>query len=65
MLVGEAEQGGTDLNRDGATNDDVLHIVEPKSLAALNMGLAAATTLRPFGAHNPVALQLEHQMMLS
>jgi hypothetical protein len=63
LLVGETEQGNIDLNRDGDANDDVLHILEPKSLATLNLSLASASTVGPFGAHNPVALQVEHQMV--
>ena len=31
LLVGEVEQGGTDLNLDGDAEDDVLHVVEPRA----------------------------------
>jgi hypothetical protein len=61
LLVGEAEQGETDLNLDGDTDDDVLHIVEPRAHEIVNLELAAATIQGPFGARNPIALQLDGQ----
>jgi len=59
LLVGELEQGGTDLNLDGDAEDDVLYVIEPKAGAILNLELAAATTLGPFGARNPISPQLD------
>jgi hypothetical protein len=54
LLVGEVEQGETDLNLDGDTEDDVLHVIEPRAREILNLELAAATVLGPFGARNPI-----------
>jgi hypothetical protein len=59
LLVGEPEQGGTDLNFDGDAEDDVLHVIEPKAHEILSLELAAATVLGPFGARNPISPQLE------
>jgi hypothetical protein len=59
LLVGEVEQGGTDLNLDGDAIDDVLFVVEPKSLEILNIGLAAATVPGPFGVRNAIPPQLD------
>jgi hypothetical protein len=61
LLVGEGEQGGTDLNLDGDADDDVLHVVEAKTGEILNLALAAATMVGPFGSRNPIAPQLEGQ----
>lgn len=58
LLVGEADQGGTDLNGDGDAEDDVLHVVEPRTREILNLELAAATVLGPFGVRNPIEPQL-------
>ena len=60
FLVGEAEQGGTDLNLDGDAVDDVLHVIEPRSHQIVNFELAAATVLGPFGARNAIWPQLDH-----
>ena len=59
LLVGEGEQGGTDLNRDGDAEDDVLHVIESRTHEILNLELAAATVLGPFGARNPIGPQLD------
>src|SRR5688572_23241406 len=48
FLAGEADHGSVDLNGDGDTIDDVLHIVEVDSGEMVNTGLAAATVLGPF-----------------
>jgi hypothetical protein len=59
LLVGEVEQGGTDLNLDGDAVDDVLHVIEPTSHQILNLELAAATVLGPFGVRNAIWPQLD------
>jgi hypothetical protein len=42
FLVGEGEQGGTDLNHDGDAGDAVVHLVSPKKRhKAINVALAA------------------------
>jgi hypothetical protein len=61
LLVGETEQGAIDLNGDGDTQDDVLHVIQPKSLSTVNLKLAAATVFGPFGSHNPISPALDHQ----
>ena len=57
--MGEIEQGGTDLNRDGDAEDDVLHVIESRTHEVLNLELAAATVLGPFGSRNPIQPQLD------
>ena len=64
LLIGEVEQGGTDLNVDGDTRDDVLHVIEPKSREILNVELAAATILGPFGARNPIPLHVDGKKVI-
>ena len=59
VLVGEAEQGGTDLNLDGDIEDDVLYTIDPKSGESLNLELAVAVVSGPFGARNPIPLQVQ------
>ncbi len=61
LLAGEREQGETDLNLDGDSADAVLYLIEPRSGEILNLELAAATVLGPFGARNPIWLQLDGQ----
>ena len=61
LLVGEVEQGETDLNRDGDAEDAVLHVIEAKAGEILNLELAAATVLGPFGSRNPISPQLDGQ----
>jgi len=61
LLVGEVEQGGADLNNDGDAEDDVLHVIEPKTGEIVNLELAAATMIGPFGSRNPIAPQLDGQ----
>ena len=64
FLVGEVEQGGTDLNLDGDAGDDVLHVIEPRAHEILNLQLAAATVLGPFGARNAIWPQLNHHHVM-
>ncbi len=50
LVVGEPEQGMTDLNGDGDVTDDVLHSFEASTGTVTNVGLAlsfSATRLRP------------------
>jgi hypothetical protein len=57
FLVGEPEQGGTDLNNDSDASDDVLSIVTPKTQETVNLELAAPTG--PFFG-NPVFAPMPH-----
>jgi len=59
LLVGEVEQGASDLNLDGDAVDDVVHVIEPKSHEILNLELAAATVPGPFGVRNAIWPQLD------
>ena len=59
VLVGEGEQGGTDLNFDADAADDVLHLIDARARQTLNLELAAATIPGPFGAQNPIPLQVD------
>jgi cysteine-rich repeat protein len=43
IAVNEAAQGATDLNGDGDTGDDVLHVFDAKSGTITNVGLASTT----------------------
>ena len=54
FLVHEPAQGETDLNGDGDAFDAVFFIVKPPSYKAVNLGLAAATLVGPFGSRNPL-----------
>ncbi len=54
FLVSEAESGGVDLNGDTDTVDAVLHLVDLKTAAMVNLAKAAATIPGPFGSGNPV-----------
>ena len=63
LLVGEAEQGATDLNLDGDVEDDVLYTDRTKGARnAWNLELAAAVISGPFGARNPIPLQPTRDM---
>jgi hypothetical protein len=47
--VGEAEQGGLDLNGDGDARDDVVHVFDAVRGATVNVGLAASFGVGPAG----------------
>lgn len=58
VLAGEPENGHVDLNGDGDAFDAVVEAVDLKSLQLINIGLAAATIVGPFGARNPMPPEL-------
>ena len=54
FLVHEPAQGETDLNGDGDAFDAVFFILKAPSYRVVNLGLAAATLVGPFGSRNPL-----------
>ena len=63
LLVGEAEQGDSDLNLDGDILDDVLYTIDAKMRKILNLQLAAAVESGPSGSRNPIPLQVQGRLV--
>jgi len=68
VLVGEKEQGATDLNGDTDAADQVLHLFEIETGHPLNIGLADATVPGPSGSptgtRNPLPLETSGQKVM-
>jgi uncharacterized delta-60 repeat protein len=45
IRVSESQQGAADLNGDGDTADDVLHLFDPATETSVNVGLSASTVV--------------------